>query len=146
MAPEHVLATRDRVDIADLRSEKFFTHHLRTRTADAIQELFRSRDVEFQVVAELWNFETIKEFVKAGSGIAIIPLSVARHDAETGSLVVVPVDGLRVARRIEVMYRDKRRLLPAPAELVKVLTGWHWNEGHKFPLERISPQVTLDVG
>ena len=115
------------MQVIDLQQERFFTHHLHTRTIDAIQELFASYRATFRVVAELWNFETIKSFVKGGSGIAILPLSVARGDVHEGSLVIVPVEEMHIAREIEVLFRDRDKLQPAALELLRTLTTWQWS-------------------
>lgn len=129
VAPEHRFALSGAVAIADLGGEKFFAHHLHTTTTDAIQGLLEHQGVEFNVVAELWNFETVKQFVMAGSGIAIVPRSAAIPELATGALAVVAVDGLELTRHIEIVWRDKGPLLPAPAQLAILLRGWPWEAG-----------------
>jgi DNA-binding transcriptional LysR family regulator len=91
------------------------------------ERLFADHGIAFDVAAELWNFETIKQFVRTGGGIAIVPASVAHPDLETGSLQTVPVEGLDITRSIEVVYCEKGALLPAPAELLGLLHRWRWN-------------------
>ncbi len=132
VGPGHPLAARAATRLADLGEERFFVHHLHTATSDAIQRLFEERGVVFNVVAELWNFETVKRFVKAGSGVAIIPLSVARADLEEGSVTAVPVIDMDITRRIELVSRDRSELLPAPRELLRILRSWNWTDGERL--------------
>jgi DNA-binding transcriptional LysR family regulator len=124
VAPNHRLTHQASVMIADLNDEEFFVHHMRTPTADMVQRTFDEHGTRFKVVAEMWNFETVKQFVKAGAGIALIPLSVCRQDAAQGTVVVVPVQNLDVARRIEVVYREKIELLPPAREFLHILRHW----------------------
>jgi DNA-binding transcriptional LysR family regulator len=130
VAPGHRLARQRSVRIVDIGDERFFVHHLGTWTSDAIQRLFENQGVIFNAIAELGNFETVKRFVKTGTGIAVIPQCAARADLETGELVLVDVADLKICRTIEIVYRERSVLLPAPAEFVNTLRGWRWNADH----------------
>jgi DNA-binding transcriptional LysR family regulator len=131
-APGHRISRRRIVGIAELCDERFFVHSRYTTMRATVERLFADRRVPFNIAAELWNFETIKQFVRTGGGIAIVPASVARPDVEAGRLVAIRVDDLDVTRTIEVVYREKGRLLPAPAALLEFLRRWHWDrEGHR---------------
>jgi DNA-binding transcriptional LysR family regulator len=125
-APGHRLTQCEIVRIEDLADEPFFMHHLQTLTSGTIQRLFAEHQTRFNVAAELWNFETIKHFVRAGNGLAIIPLSVGQSDLEAGRLVAIPVADLEVTRSIEVLYREQGRLQPAPAALLEILRKFEW--------------------
>ncbi len=125
--------------VSDLGDQRFFVHHLHTKTTNQIQDLFDRYQTSFDVVGELWNFETIKQFVAAGSGVAIVPLSVARADLESGRLATATVTGLSIQRPIEVVYRDGGRLLPAAAELLALLKQWRWSVDRPRP-HRDAPQ------
>jgi len=137
VAPAHPFARRDRVAIAELGGEKFFAHHLHTATTDAIHRLLEEHGAAFNVVAELWNFETVKQFVRAGSGVAIIPRSAAIPELAVGALIMVPVAGLDMTRRIEIVWRDKGPLQPAPAELANLLRHWQWEAGWEAVRSRL---------
>ena len=78
------------------------------------------------MLAELWNFETVKHFVRVGNGLAIIPFSVARPDLEAERLIAVPVSDLRITRSVEAVYREEQQLLPAPAQFLNVLRSYEW--------------------
>jgi DNA-binding transcriptional LysR family regulator len=113
--------------MADLCHERFFIHSRRTPMLALVDRLFADHRVPFNVAAELANFETIKQFVATGGGVAIVPSSVARPDLEAGRLVAIPVAQLRIDRPIEVVYSATAALLPAPAKLLELLRGWRWN-------------------
>jgi DNA-binding transcriptional LysR family regulator len=127
VAPGHRLAQCDVVRIEELGGEQFFLHHSNTQTADTIQHLFAEHRTPFEVAAELWNFETVKHFVRAGDGVAIIPMSVAKADIDSRRLVAVGVRELEITRSIEIVYRDEQRLLPAPLQLLEILRKYEWD-------------------
>ena len=133
-APGHHLTERDVIAIHDLGNEPFFVHHVHTVTAETIQRLFADHNTPFAVAAELWNFETIKHFVRAGNGVAIIPLSVGQADIDAGRLVAVPVE-VDIVRTIEILYRDPAPLQPAPEALLDILRNHRW----RGDVERIEP-------
>lgn len=126
VAPDSPLLQKGPLHVADLGTQRFFVHHLHTRTTNQIQHVFDQSLTTFNVVGELWNFETIKQFVAAGSGVAIMPLSVVHHDLDSGRVATAPVTGLAIERAMEVVYRDQGRLQPAAAELLQVLRTWPW--------------------
>jgi len=127
VAPGHDLTRQRDVTMADLCHERFFIHSRRTPMLALVDRLFADHRVPFNVAAELANFETIKQFVATGGGVAIVPSSVARPDLEAGRLVAIPVTHLRIDRPIEVVYSATAALLPAPAKLLELLRGWRWN-------------------
>lgn len=126
-APGHRLERRQSVTVADLGEERFFIHSRHTTTVLTVQRLFAEQLVPFQLAAELWNFETIKQFVRTGGGMAILPASVVQADLHLGRLVTIPVKELQVPRPIEITYRDNASLLPAVSALLELLRQWPWN-------------------
>jgi DNA-binding transcriptional LysR family regulator len=134
-APDHRLARLGAVRMCDLREEHFFIHSRRTPMLALVERLFDEHDVPFHVAAELANFETIKQFARTGSGVAIVPGSAARPDLDAGRLVQIRVEHLDIPRPIEVVYAEASPLLPAAARLLDLLRAWQW-EAH--PHERSS--------
>jgi DNA-binding transcriptional LysR family regulator len=126
----HHLGARPGVTLADLGDERFFIHSRHTTTVLTVQRLFAEHFVRFQLAAELWNFETIKQFVRTGGGMAILPTSVVRGDVQLGRLITISVKELNFARPIEITYRDNAPLLPAPSALLEILRTWPWDHAN----------------
>jgi len=120
------LSRRQRINIDELSHERLFMHSRQTTMNQTVQQLFDTHHVTVNVAARLWKFDTIKNFVKGGGGVAIVPLSVVASELESRTLVNIPVNGLDIARSIEVMYRSKDSLLPGPAALLDLLRHWPW--------------------
>jgi DNA-binding transcriptional LysR family regulator len=125
-APGHRLERRSGVTLADLGDERFFIHSRHTTTVLTVQRLFAEHLVPFQLAAELWNFETIKQFVRTGGGIAILPASVVKADIHAGCLVTIAVEELNLPRPIEITYRANTTLLPTATVLLELLRQWPW--------------------
>jgi len=124
--PGHPLVRMREVGMTDLRDEHFFIHSRRTPMLGLVERLFAEHAVPFHVAAELANFETIKQFVRTGSGLAIVPVSAARPDLDAGHLVQVRVEHLEIPRPIEVVFAEASPLPPAPARLLDLLRAWAW--------------------
>jgi DNA-binding transcriptional LysR family regulator len=121
----HRLAHKSTVSIIELGGERFFMHSRHTTMTETVERAFRSHRVTVSIAGRLWKFETIKDFVRRGAGVAIMPASViSRTDA--GTLFPIRVDELNMTRSIEVIYGDKGSLLPAPAALLELLRCWRW--------------------
>jgi DNA-binding transcriptional LysR family regulator len=126
VAPDHPFSGRQTVSIGELGNERFFMHSRNTTMIDTVQRLFASHQVPLNVAARLWKFETIKHFVRTGGGVAIMPTSVVRSDLEGKTLVGINVKELHITRSIEVFYREKEAMLPAPQALLNLLRQWPW--------------------
>lgn len=140
-APGHRLDGRESVTVADLGNERFFIHSRHTATVLTVQRLFAQHLVPFQLAAELWNFETIKHFVRTGGGMAILPTSVVQTDLHLGRLITIPVKEFQVSRPIEITYRDNTPVLPAVTALLDLLRQWPWDRASQYPLH---PQYDFD--
>ncbi len=128
-APGHHLSRRRQVGLVELGDEQFFMHSRHTTMTTTIRSVFADHQVPLNVAAEVWNFETMKQFVRTGSGLAIVPASVAQSDLLLGCLVTIHCGDLDIGRTIEVIYRDNDPVLPAPAALLEILRTWHWRDG-----------------
>jgi DNA-binding transcriptional LysR family regulator len=128
--PAHHLAHKVTVSIAELNTERFIVHSRHTTMIDTVQRVFTSNGATMNVTAKLWKFETIKYFVRAGGGVAIVPESVI-SSADIGTLIPIRIAELDITRSIEVVYPDKGSLLPAPAALLNLLRQWRWQRSDR---------------
>ena len=106
--PEHPLAARKVVDLDQLGKESFIAHLAQTPTRNHLLDLFAREGVPLRIVMELSSLETIKDFVKAKEGIALIPKMCLRHELENGELVSPMVKGMAIGRDVRILYRASR--------------------------------------
>ncbi len=125
-SPKHPLASRPRVSLKDVSGEQFILHHLCSATADRILRLFEQNSTRCRVVAELWSFENIKEFVRQEVGLAIVPGVTVREELRNGSLVRLQLRELAMPRRTLMIYRDAGYMSEAARELIGIVRAFNW--------------------
>ena len=125
-SPKHPLATRSKLTLADVSREQFVLHHLCNATADRILRLFEQNSTRCRVVAELWSFENIKEFVRQEVGLAIVPGVTVREELRNGALVRLPLRELAMPRRTLMIYRDQGYMSEAARELIGIVRAFNW--------------------
>jgi DNA-binding transcriptional LysR family regulator len=126
-SPLHRLAGKPAVSVKELESERFVVHHLCSTTADTILRLFEQHSMHCRVVAEVWSFENIKNFVQEQVGLAIVPGITVRQELADGSLVRIPVRELAMPRRTLMIYRDQGYVSDSARELIKVVRAFSWD-------------------
>jgi len=106
--PGHPLALSASVGIPQLARETFLAHSARTPSRKRLEYQFSQEGMQARVGMELPSIETIKRFVAAGSGIAILPRLCLERELAEGSLVCPGMKGMPIGRDIRVAYRRSR--------------------------------------
>jgi DNA-binding transcriptional LysR family regulator len=108
VSPEHALATRRSVRMADLEGEPFILHKIGTTTRERLMKHFNDGGVKMKVTMELASIETIKRFVSIGMGISIVPRLCIAKELEEGSLRALSIRDARFQRRLGLIYNKNR--------------------------------------
>ena len=132
-SPDNPVAARTAVSVRDLASEQFVLHHLCASTAEMIQRLFDQHGTRCRIVAELWSFENIKNFVQEGVGLAIVPGVTVRQELQDGTLVKVPLRELSIPRRTLMIYREQGYISDSARELIKIVRAFNWDAAGRRP-------------
>ena len=74
-----------------------------------------------QVAARLGSNEAIKESLAAGYGAAFLSERSVQREVARGELVLIPVEGLRVVRRLWLATRSGRALSPAATAFINLV-------------------------
>jgi len=106
--PGHPLASHRSVDLEQLGRESFIAHMAQTPTRSHLLDLFAREHVPLRIVMELSSLETIKDFVKAGEGIALIPKMCFARELAAGELFSPLVKGMSIGREVRLVYRNSR--------------------------------------
>jgi DNA-binding transcriptional LysR family regulator len=128
-SPNHPLAARVDVRLRDLGTERFVVDHLSSTTEEEILRVFEQHATHRHIVAELWSFENIKNFVQAEVGIAVVPLVTVQRELDEGTLVRFRVPELNIPRRTLMIYRDRGYMSDSARELIKILHSFSWSSG-----------------
>ncbi len=121
-APDHPMAARQRLRLADLAGEIFITREPGSGTRLLMERLFEDAQIAPRFGMELDSNETIKQAVMAGLGIAFISGHTVASEIQQGRLRALPVDGLPLLREWFVVRRADRHMLPPAARLMDFLS------------------------
>jgi LysR family transcriptional regulator for metE and metH len=116
-APEHRLAARRCIPLAELVTETFLLREAGSGTRVLMQRLFADAGLGLMPGMEMGSNETIKQAVMAGMGIALLSAHTIAAEIEDRRLVALDVQGLPIVRQWFVVKRREKRLLPAARAL-----------------------------
>lgn len=96
-------------------------------TEQTIRSLFQKHSTRFNVVAELWSFENIKDFVQQDVGLAIVPRATVLKELREGTVVQIQVDELTIQRNTLMIFRDPAYLSNSARQFIDIGRGHNWN-------------------
>jgi DNA-binding transcriptional LysR family regulator len=123
VSPEHPLAKRKSVTIAEIADQKFVGFEPDIPTRKATDQIFRDEDLEMEPVMEFDNVETVKRAVEINAGIAILPQTTVSREESQGLLKVIGFKDKTYRRPLALIHRKGRVLTPAMKKLIELLTS-----------------------
>ena len=103
----HACAIAGRIDRTELLQENLILHARTSCTFRLVQDYFAKDQVQIRSGLEVGNIETMKELVKLGLGIAILPRWVALRELSESSLVALPLGPRKLRRCWGILRREK---------------------------------------
>jgi DNA-binding transcriptional LysR family regulator len=116
LSPDHRLAGRRRLRIAELECEEFISFREGARLRELLFAAARGAGFEPNVKLESNESQRIRRLVGRGMGVAILPRSDAV--APGADVAVAELSDPPLARDITLAWREGRRLPPAVAEFL----------------------------
>ena len=120
MPSGHRLATKRKVQLADLESERFILMKEGHCLGDQVLTFCGRRDFHPQVSCRSAQMETVQALVQAGLGISLVP-KMAVNGGLTGGPVYRSLDDPRPTRSVAVVWPRQRPLSRAGMEFLKHL-------------------------
>ena len=114
MHPEHRLAGKESITLADLESEAFIVTSVGLQTRQDIFTAFAEEGIKMNIRYEVERFETIVELVRENIGISIIPQNYFA-DRPDPSIVIKTTDSKILTRTVYLTYM-KNRYMPLAIE------------------------------
>jgi DNA-binding transcriptional LysR family regulator len=112
----HPWSRRRYVQLADLRSQKFISRERGSGTLDSFRQIVaesgQAPQELLRISMELGSTEAVKQAVMAGFGVSILSRISIRHELEEGTIVHVPIRGLKMHRDIYEVRHSRRPLHP----------------------------------
>jgi DNA-binding transcriptional LysR family regulator len=113
LPPDHALASRDQVRMADLAGQPFISFREGARLRELLLAAGREANFEPRVTLESNESQRIRRLVSRGLGVAILPRSDAVGPGADVAVAALVDPGLR--RDITLAWREGRRHAPAAA-------------------------------
>ncbi len=93
------------------------------RQRDLLLNIFRMHDVYPKAVMEVESSELMKRFIGAGLGIGFLPSINIEVEKKSGSIEVLKIDELRLARDLGLIYLKEKVLTHAAKAFLQIAIG-----------------------
>ena len=122
-SPEHILANRTDVTLADLNDMEMVGFERTLALRDEIDQGLAKAGVTVDVKMEFDNVDSMIRAIQANRSIGIVPEAAVRRETAIGSLRVVACRDLRMTRPLGIIFRRSGRLSKAANEFGSLLLG-----------------------
>lgn len=109
-APSHPLVGQKQVSLQRLAQETLVVRESGSGTRATVERHFASHGLVIRSGCELGDNEGIKQAVRAGLGLAVVPAQTIELELQTGCLAVLSVEGFPIVRQWFVAHRTQKRL------------------------------------
>ena len=106
-APDHILAEKNIVTVQDIKKEKLILRLPNSGTRNLFIASLESQNIsidEFDVILEVDNIATIKNLVRRGYGVSVLPKSACLDDTKKKLLAALPIENMSMIREINIVY------------------------------------------
>ncbi|MEJ6022826.1 LysR family transcriptional regulator [Ramlibacter sp. PS4R-6] len=121
--PSHPLAGRRGIRVARITKEPFIVREKGSDTWNSMLEGFGDAVGSLNIAMEIKSTETIKQAVIAGMGISFLSAHTVSRELQSGSLVVLDVQGFPLMLNWYVVHRRTKRLPPVAQAFLRFLQG-----------------------
>ena len=90
-------------------------------TRNAMEEYLESKKIKLNKSMEFVSNEAVKQAINAGLGVSIVPLIGLRTALEYEDFTLLPLPGLPIITRWNLIYNKGKSLTPAQLELIKYM-------------------------
>lgn len=120
VSPSHEFASRREVSVKELGDQIFVAHNAPSPYRRRVIEAFEKHKTKLNIAIELPSLEAIKRMVERGVGVALVPRLSANAEITSGRLKALSVKGLKLERKLNIVYRRNSELSHAAKEFLAV--------------------------
>lgn len=110
VSPQHRLAKRKTVSIAELGMETFIAHNVVSPYREVLVREFQRLKIPLNRDVEMPTVEAIRKLVQQNEGVAFLPRMCVNQELEQGVLREVQVKELKIERKIHLVHPAHRTL------------------------------------
>ncbi|HEX7889786.1 MAG TPA: LysR family transcriptional regulator [Ramlibacter sp.] len=111
-APTHPLAKTPRIAMSRIVRDPFVVREKGSDTWNSMMDGFGTQLANVNIAMEIRSTETIKQAVMAGMGVSFLSAHTVGRELQSGSLVVLDVQGFPLMLNWYVVHRRAKRLPP----------------------------------
>jgi DNA-binding transcriptional LysR family regulator len=123
VSPDHPLAEKKSISIAELGNETFIAHNVVSPYRRVVLRKFQEQHVPLNMDVEMPTVEAIRKLVQRNEGVAFLPRMCVDQEIRQGSLQEIRVRELFVERQIRLVYPKTRTLSRAAEAFLDLLTN-----------------------
>ena len=116
--PDHPLAAETSVPLARLEEEAFLLREPGSGTRGAMERYFKAHGLDLRQGMEIRSLEGLKQSVRAGLGLALLPRDAVEMELALERLVILKVEDFPIMRHWYLVHRKAKKLSP-PAQAFK---------------------------
>ncbi len=121
--PNHPLAARRKVTLAQVAAEPFLVRESGSGTRGAMERFFAERGLEIRSSMEMSSNEAIRQAVQAGLGLGLLSQQTLELELALRRLAVLKVEGFPIMRHWYVVHRANKRLSPVAQAFKQFVLG-----------------------
>lgn len=106
--PEHPLAEHAALELITLAGENYIAFIPDAPAGRFIERQLRRHHVELTPAAQFDSVETVKRVVAIKGGLSLVPRNTVQAEVDAGTLVAIPLDGVRLERPLVIACKPAR--------------------------------------
>lgn len=122
-AKDHRFAGCSAIIPQELEKEDFIVRERGSGTRKTFESVMTANNLAFKESWTCNNADTIKAAVSAGLGVSVISNLAVEKEIMGGSLVIVPIEGIRFERTFKIAYHKNKFLTAQMKEFFALCTG-----------------------
>ncbi len=120
-APNHPFTQKDAIDVRSLAEVPFIMKDRGSGTRKLVDELFKRKSCEPDILMEVSNSEFIEELVHRGDGVSLLVHETVAAEIEAGKLAAVKLKDEEIYLDVSICYLADQHLSPSARAFVTTL-------------------------
>ena len=117
----HALAQRKKVTFDQLKEQNYISRESGSTERNQFEKIFEDHGLQLKKTFCSTNTEAIKNAVIKGRGIAVFSKRMVEKECAEGKIVILPLEGIRVTRNIQMMIHKNKYLSTGIAMIKEIL-------------------------
>lgn len=131
-APDHPLVNLKRIKIHELENHSFILPEAECCYRVELEELLKEHSIKIDTIMELSSLEAIKQCVKIGLGISLLPKIAVQREINKGELAILTIENCDISICAKMIYHKQKWISPPLNALKNMICTNNKEEEHKI--------------